>query len=241
MVKKLNLVERKEEIKKIAVREKSNGGFIYQMIERGNLDHLIEKITDKRTKTFYCSFTPKGYLSGTEQFVDVLCEFIHYFDSSFAPLTYKYVFLSALFEKRSPEFLLCKKYWGNNKYIQYYQYNIRKFLVENMYDNIKFIYSDCGVKSFFNSLGINDKLSLKREKDVDKLFNFMKEIVWCNYNEYSLSSVFYNYKTLIETYKKHDGASSDIINYVWNNVELHWSMMISNYKSKINSVKEILR
>ena len=47
----MNLDDRKAEIKKLALEEKSNGALIYQLVDDGYLDFVISKINDKKTKT----------------------------------------------------------------------------------------------------------------------------------------------------------------------------------------------
>ena len=47
----MTLDERKAEIKKLALEEKSNGALIYQLVDAGDLDFVISKINDKKTKT----------------------------------------------------------------------------------------------------------------------------------------------------------------------------------------------
>ena len=58
----MNLDDRKAEIKKLALEEKSNGALIYQLVDDGYLDFVISKINDKKTKTNTTCLVKKGYL-----------------------------------------------------------------------------------------------------------------------------------------------------------------------------------
>ena len=68
----MTLNERKEEIKEIAINNYSNGASIYTLVNNNYLDHIINKITDEKTYPNTLSFVKKGYLTGNEQFVDVI-------------------------------------------------------------------------------------------------------------------------------------------------------------------------
>src|SRR5574344_259269 len=113
----MNLNERKEELKQLALASKSNGAIIFQLINENVLDVVISKINDKKTNTVVTSLVKKGYLTGNEQFIDILSEFIYYYEKWFAPLSNKKVYIALILEKKSPKFLVCKNYWGDNKFI----------------------------------------------------------------------------------------------------------------------------
>ncbi|MDO5556956.1 MAG: hypothetical protein Q4G05_01745 [Clostridia bacterium] len=240
----MNLAERKELLKNLALKEKSNGSMIFQLIESGCLDLVIGKLTESKTKTnTKClPMTKKGYLTWDEQFIDVISEFIYYFERSFAPTIHKFAYLKILLENKAPEFLLCKNYWGDNTFIPYYQYHIRKFLVENLYDNIRFLYKDFENQRFFKGLDITDKLSLKNAKSVDILFAFMREIIWCNYDEYSLFYVFSNYKNEVKSLAEEHVNKSIVFSreQVWNDYDDHWSRLIYKYNQHIHSVQNLI-
>ena len=68
---------RKEELKKLLLNESVGSyGRIYQLIQSGKLDKIIDKITDEKTDTKVSSIVKKGYLTGNEQFLDILSNFI---------------------------------------------------------------------------------------------------------------------------------------------------------------------
>lgn len=101
---------RKEQLKKLALKKKDNGGRIYQLINSNVLDKAIDLITDERTPTIVTSIVKKGYLTGNEQFIDMINNFIYYFDSNFPTVCHKDLVLEFILEGQVPDFLLCKKY-----------------------------------------------------------------------------------------------------------------------------------
>ena len=71
---------RKEQLKKLALKKSDNGGRIYQLINSGVLDKAIDRITEEKTPTIITTIIKKGYLTGNEQFIDMINNFIYYFD-----------------------------------------------------------------------------------------------------------------------------------------------------------------
>ncbi|MDO5569373.1 MAG: hypothetical protein Q4G04_04610 [bacterium] len=233
----MNLNERKEELKQLALASKSNGAIIFQLINENVLDVVISKINDKKTNTVVTSLVKKGYLTGNEQFIDILSEFIYYYEKWFAPLSNKKVYIALILEKKFPKFLVCKNYWGDNNFIPYYQFNMKKVIVENMYDNIKFVYNKN--QKFFKGVGINNRLSLKNSKSIDVLFDFMKKLIWCNPDEFALFYVFDSYKKSINEIEKNGKTTEEITDYVQNNYYIQWSRLIENYQEKITLIEEL--
>ena len=82
-----------------------------------------------------------------------------------------------------------------------YNFEIRKILVENMYENIKFISGWDKNRVFFEKLGINRNLSLENKKDVDLLYDFLVKLVQKKGNKTNIGYVFFNHKSR-EFYRK---------------------------------------
>lgn len=228
-----NLEERKEIICKLALEQYDVGALIYKYVKDGSLDHIISKITDVKTKTIKTSFVPKGYLTGEEQFVDVLSQFITRFNHYFAPIEHKGVVIQEILESQVPKFLLCKNYVGDNSFIPYYQFNMKQCMVNNFYKNIKVI--DDTYSEFFKYFGITKNMSLKNGKTVDLLFDLLHEMVWCNYDEYGVYNLFSDYETMIKE-NKNEGYK----NALMSNSYLHWSILIKNYIDRVKNVRVIL-
>lgn len=238
----MTLNERKEEIKEIALNNYSNGASIYMLVNNNYLDHIINKINDEKTYPNTLSVVKKGYLTGNEQFVDVLNETLFYFNSCFLPLEHKETHFANLLENYIPQFLLCKKYWGNNKYIPYYRKNMQKLIAKNFYENIKYIYKD--YTDFFNNINITNTLTLNTSEELEKIVTLMEEFVWCNckYKQFSLSYLFTNHKCYEKSIKKrYFNKKLDVKKVVYKDYCMHWEILINQYKKNINYVKKFLK
>lgn len=61
-----------------------------------------------------------------------------------------YILKLVLENRKNDNFFLNKNYWGNNDFIKYYKYNIKKYIVTSFYDNLKSIVEvNDKVKYFF--------------------------------------------------------------------------------------------
>ena len=219
----MELTEKKKEIMELSLNTRSNGVFIYKLLDSGCLDNALSMLTNENIVKTNAVLSVKEYFNANEQFIDLLSEFIHFFEKNFAALCNKEVYIELILKDKAPEFLLSKKYWGNNNYIDYYKYNMKKIIVENTLKIIRFI-SD---NKEFKKLNIYN-LDINNENDVDRLFEFIKNVVWCNYDEYSLLYVF-----LIEN---EENITSDIKDFYDNN----WKKLMSNYNKKIRYVRKIV-
>lgn len=239
----MNFEERKVELKTIALKHKGAGSLAYQLIDDFALDEAIKKITDIKTKTNINSIIKKGYLTGNEQFVNILCEFIYYFEMQFAIVgKYSFIHLANMLEKKEPKFLLCKNYWGNNDFIDYYTFNMKKLFVENFYSNIKFLWRNIEIQSFFRSHKITNLLTLKTSKNIDKLFKILLDFVWCCKGDYCSIFLFSNYNIILEHNKKDypEKTTEEITTSIYNFYSTQYEILIKNYNDNIQIVRKYL-
>lgn len=237
----MNFNDRKEELKKLALDNYSNGGEIYRLINEGYLDHIIDKITDDKTFTNSTAIVKKGYLTGNEQFLDLIAEVLYYFEKYFIIVQHKEQHIANILENRVPNFLLCKKYWGDNNYIPYYKKNIIKLFVRNFYDNIKFMYDS--YETFFEDLNITTTMSINNPSDLDILLKLLEDIIWCNFenNQHSFDYLFSNYKFRIKEMKPQlKDTKFNAENIVYRSYNMHWYILIEEYKKRIDTVKKFL-
>ena len=80
-------------------------------------------------------------------------------------LSYQSSHIANVLRNVEPKFLLCKNYWGDNNFIDYYRFNIRQLLVTNFYNNLMLLYREGKINRFCNYLKIRPRLSLKKEDD----------------------------------------------------------------------------
>lgn len=234
----IELEDRKNKLKDVALNMQycNNGGMIYKLINEGVLDNAIKMLDDKSVDLKCSSIVKKGYLTANEQFVDMLNNFIHYLDFDFSVLgSRKVAIIEALFENSTPKFVLCKNYWGDNAYIPYFTFNIRKFIVQGFYENIKILFPV--YKELFKENGISNKLNLKKEKDLEKIYYFLKDILWCNYDYFGNYFLFLNMKIYDEKILINDSKKQEL---TFNYYKQQWDTMISNYNKKILYYRKIM-
>lgn len=221
---------KKDKLKDIALHSYNNGGIIYQLINEGDLDSIILK----KIKLENNPFVFKNLIVTDEEFIYNLNDLIHFFDNSFAPLHYKHHRLSNIFEDKCPQFLLSKE--KVNSATDYFL--AKKFLVKNMYDNIKFIYDEH--KDFFKKANIKKNMSLNNKNNIEILFNFMKQLNWCNYDNRAMYYVFTNYNNVIKEKMSNNNQQEVISNVLYTFIE-NWTELIANYNKNINKIKNLIR
>ena len=79
-----------------------------------------------------------------------------------------------------------------------YDYEMKKILVENLYENIKFLFAFPDLKVMFEKMGFSKDMNLNNKKDVDLLYNYLVELVKTHYGDYSLAFTIYNHKSFTE-------------------------------------------
>ncbi len=228
--KNVNLEERRKKISELVLKNSDLGAYVYEYISDGSLDHILVKISDDITIS---NVDSNNILTGEEQFVDVLCFFVLRFNYYFAPLQHKGAMISDVLSSQVPAFLLCKNYLGDNKFIDFYKFNFKQCVVNNFYYNIKLIYNN--FEPFFKKSGITDNMNLAKENDVNSLFDLMRDLVWCNYDQYVIFNLFRSIEEIIKTNKKENFKYAYL-----NNTVMQWELLIDNYNLRIDAVRAIL-
>ncbi len=232
----MNLKERKEVMKQIALEEYSNGGLIYRIIDSEDLDHIIEKVTDKVTKPNVKSVIDHN-LTGEEQFVMLLSKTLDFIESTLTPLKHVEINLTNMLEDKVPKYLLCKKYWGDNKNIKYFNYSIKRMIIENFYENVKYIYSE--YSEMFQNENITINLNLGKKDDVDLVFKFLVKLVWCCYDlQFNLVNLFVDYRLYGKDIKNKTKEEIEVI--VHRHYNSQFEIIEHSYFKRINAVSSIL-
>ena len=232
----MSLEERKEVMKQIALEEYNNGGQVYRIIDTGYIDHIIEKVTDKKTKPNVKSVVDRD-LTGEEQFVMLLSETLYYIENSISSLKHVEMNLVNMLEDKVPEYLLSKKYWGDNSNIPYFTYNIKKLMVENFYENIRYMYLDHA--EMFKEEGITTDLDLENEEDVELIFQYLVKLVWCNYDhQFNIGNLFINHNLYGKDIKNKTKEETEAI--VHRYYDSQFDMLEDYYFSRINAVNNLL-
>lgn len=235
-----NLEKRKQDLQETALNMEycSNGGIIYQIIKDGSLDKVISKLDNERVDLESTSIVKKGYYTADEQFIDLMNNFIHVFNRDFAIMGSGVKFLiEELLKNETPEFLLSKSYWGDNDNIAYFRSQIYQFVIYGFYNNINTLYDR--YEYFFKKHGIKKNMNFQKQKVVEKLYQFLKDLCWCNYDTYGVYFLFID----INVYNQ--GMKEQYKNITEDNMfehyYTHWDWMIEKYNKRIECVKNFLK
>lgn len=190
----------------------------------------LYKNNSKELNTFIFEIATKTYIDNIKQAVDFLKKIQNFFDSNFSMMSNRQKMFEVLLENRifiAPNDILDTV---NNSYK--FKYEMEKFIVENMYNSIKIIYSE--YKSFFKRQKISDTFDLNSSDDVNKLFAFMKKIIIYNYNEKELEYLFSSLTSRLSSITKNKDKN-EIMNYereYMKKMVIGWGKLIENYDKK---------
>lgn len=156
---------RKETIKTILASKNSfiNNGTILALLNNDYLNKYIEKLNSKQTSVKINYISNKNKLSPEEQFIQLIDSYISFYYSKFIFVVEKEIILRIIFSINDNEFLYCKKYIGNNKYINYFNKNFILFTVDTFKNNCSKLYPF--IKQELNSIGIN-KQTINKPKEL---------------------------------------------------------------------------
>lgn len=175
-----------DEIKKSQIKI-SNKHFIMDILEDGRLENIIEKVTKDEVIVIKSPLIPKGYLTGYEQFISVLDNFINYVLNYIdSPELIKEIIIKCLMDS---DILLSKKYYFDAENIEYYKYNFNFLIVKSFYKNLLTLKDE--MKDELKVININPELiTLNNKNDIKNLLRIVDELVFINRNDYKILSLF---------------------------------------------------
>lgn len=238
--------KRKNKLMKLTLNSNlTNEATIYTLIKKGIIDHLIVKLNDIKTYTNSKSIVKKGYLTSEEQFLDILNNFISIYYQDFCYVgKYKELILENILRNdKKNMFFLCKHYWGDNEFIPYFNYNIKRFIIMGFYMNLKVLNKESEqIQTMLRQkrMKINN-LCLSHTEDVNKLYNLLITIASCNSKEYCLMYLFDDITIAINEienqYHYGDIKSKSI---TINHYVMQWERLIENYYNKKDIIIKII-
>ncbi|MDD2494528.1 MAG: hypothetical protein PHE29_04970 [Tissierellia bacterium] len=240
------LINRRNKLMKLALKsDLINDVYIYKLLKNEILDNYIIKLDNQKTSTNSKSIVKKGYLTSDEQFIDLLNNFILYLDKEFYFLgTARNIIIETILRyEKNNKFLFCKHYWGNNDFIPYFKYNIKKFVITGFYNNLKILADESlDIKTLLMQEKIKiNKISLRHIKDIDKLYKLLKSITICNANKYCLLYLFSDFNITVDDIKKtYKFTINKSIKINKSQYIMQWEMIIKNYHSKKDAISCIL-
>lgn len=241
----MNIKSKREELKELVLKMNvSNAGIIYQILNSKSIDIILKKITDEKTNIEGKSILKKKYLTGDEQFIVLLNQFVSFFDYHFPTINYKDLHIEYLMEYYFPNFLFCKKCCEDNNNLDYFQYEMKKAVVYNFHENIQNLYSEKD-KKFWDRVKITKGMNIDDEKNVDNLFKLLKKIALANINDFSTIYLFDNYKSYLKKIdpKDKDKTAENIIkaiNTTNNFYAEQYSSLLNKFIKKEEYIDEIM-
>ena len=216
------LFKKEKKIKKIVFNSdfSSNDTLIYKFLVNHTLDDVIKNITHEKTKCIkntISNCTKKGYLTCYEQFLDILKN------------------------KKENEFLLSKKYWGDNNNICYFMSSIKRYVVYNFYDNLCILSkNNTIIELFLKNMKLDIyKMDLSNDNDVGRLYELLRELALCNANEWNMLFLFSSIRDSIKKIEYEE--NSDYIKVaIIENYIIQYTICIKNYNKKIKAIKLLL-
>lgn len=230
----------KERIYNTTLKSKNiDKGDIIALLDTDCLDNIINRITKDKTILNSNSIIKKGYLTGEEQFIDLLSNFIYYFRMMLPTIVHNNMCIYNIFKNQVPTILLNKDYYHDNKNEEYNK-EFKKLIVRNMYDNIKILYPNFSNK-VWKKFKISDNMDIGNDKDVDTLFNFMRLLTWSNINEYAILYLFDNLTFAIyDMMKKRKIGYDEALNSIGKHYYIQYEIMIDNCLKKYKLIEKLI-
>ena len=214
-------------------------GDIISLLDTVCLDNIINRITKDKTILNSNSIIKKGYLTGEEQFIDLLSNFIYYFRMMLPTIVHNNMCIYNIFKNQEPTILLNKDYYHDNKNEEYNK-EFKKLIVRNMYDNIKILYPNFSNK-VWKKFKISDNMDIGNDKDVDTLFNFMRLLTWSNINEYAILYLFDSLTFAIyDMMKKRKIGYDEALNSIGKHYYIQYEIMIDNCLQKYKLLEKLI-
>lgn len=239
--------KRIEQLKDEILKDTQNLTYAYlilRILNRGTLDKLTSKITNTKTKVNVTTITNKNYLSGNEQFLSLLNNFIYHFkeDFYFLQSNFENIIEILLQNEKHNKYLLCKKYIGNNNYISYFSNNIKRLTVSGFYNNLKKLSKKSElIKKFMKDNHINSRICLiSNPSELETLYNLLKKISICNAKTSNNIMLFQDIKYYLNQTSNNINKEK-LENNIYNYYIKEWELMINNYYEKIDAINILLK
>jgi len=243
-MKNININKIEELKKELNNNTFSKSYLINNIILKGRLDKLINKITNTKTKVNITTLTKKRYLNGNEQFLYLLNNFIYIFKDDFYFLqnNQNYIIEILLQDEKNTKYLLCKKYIGNNKYTKYFSYNLRKLITYGFYKNLKILSCKSQtIKEFTITNNIKFTKKALSNRSLDNIYTLLKKVSLCNAKELNNHLLFEDIKHYTKEALKNKEQNNKNLKYIIEqNYITNYEIMINNYNKKKEAVNILL-
>lgn len=223
----------------VLLAEINNSPLLYELIKKNkDFRFILNNVNDKKVVS---NVNPKEIISAEMQVVYLMNRLINRFDDHF-PLLYKYrksIIEEFLEFDETKEFLSCKHYLGNNKYIKYFEDSLNRIFVKSFYNNLN--YYKYFLADILKERNIYVKrLSLKNSNHLRLLVDFLSDLSYC-YNEWDAFYIFIdvaervNYYKTEKEYQNH--KDNNWLDIVLRDHITHIGRIIGGYKKKKKYLK----
>ena len=218
---------RKQNVKNVLLTSNlQNIGNIWQLFNDNYLDKFINKLNDETVIINSYLDKNKNYLTSEEQFLQILDNYITFFNNKFTFVILREIILKLIFINNNNEFLLCKKYIGDNNQINYFKQNYILFTIETFYKDCQKLYNF--LEKDLNSIDINiDKININNNDDAKKILDILINLCIINKNSYD---IIYLFKDIDNNHK--------MTNSIYDIYVVQWKNLIKNYHQNINFLNE---
>ncbi len=196
----------------------SNKYLILDILEDGRLNAIIKKITNDKIFISKSPILSKGYLTGYEQFISILDNFISYILNFVdSPGLIKEIIIKCLLDS---DILLSKKYFFDTENIKYYKYNFNILIGRAFYKNLIKLKKE--LKEELKKINLDiETVNINDANDINYITGIINELVFINRNDYKILSLF-----------------TDIDNSKYN-LYLDWyKMLLTKYIMNIDFIKQ---
>lgn len=236
-----------EQLKKEIINSNRKNHYDYiilKLLNNGTINELTNRITDTKVKLKITSLIEKNYLTGNEQFLTLLSNFIYKFKEDFYFLNNNIdcIIEILLQNKKYTKYLLCKKYIGDNKNLPYFSYHTKRLIIYGYYNNIKKLAKKSNlIKKYAKDNKINlRKNIIDSENGLINLYQSLLKLSVCNAKALNNTLLFEDINHYIEQatqkYKSNKAKDSIYKYYI-----KEWEEMINNYYIKMNATEILLK
>ncbi len=204
---KKDIDKKKKRITEVVLNSRTliNKFLILDLLYNNHLDGYIYDLNEDKIYITVPTIIKKKYLTGYEQFLCILDNFIIYFLNIFNNVELSYTVLPLCIKNDKNNVLLTKKYFYDNSYIKYFNTEFNTMIVSNFYNNCLILREY--LVDFFKMVDIDiENINIDNRDDMEKIIRLLEEVCFVNRNRYGIMALFEkindaNYKMFLMQYE----------------------------------------
>lgn len=204
---KKDIDKKKKRITEVVLNSRTliNKFLILDLLYNNHLDGYIYDLNEDKIYITVPTIIKKKYLTGYEQFLCILDNFIIYFLNIFNNVELSYTVLPLCIKNDKNNVLLTKKYFYDNSYIKYFNTEFNTMIISNFYNNCLILREY--LVDFFKMVDIDiENINIDNRDDMEKIIRLLEEVCFVNRNRYGIMALFEkindaNYKMFLMQYE----------------------------------------